>query len=163
MLRDRIGRGAMGEVYAATDTESGELAAVKLLQSALLADDQLVARFLREGEAAAKLQAPNVVRIYEVGKMDDGAPYIAMELLRGHDLGWHLRRRGALSLDEVCRPGEQVAQGSRRRAKAGVVHRDLKPQNLFLAQQHAAAPRWKILDFGVSRVAGHRAGRSRTT
>jgi eukaryotic-like serine/threonine-protein kinase len=154
-IRHLIARGAMGEVYAATDTESGEDAAIKLLQSALLADDQVVARFLREGEAASQLEGPNVVRIFEVGKIGaNGAPYIAMELLRGHDLGWHLRQRGALPLDEVVALAEQVAQALEAARKAGVVHRDLKPQNLFLAQQHAAAPSWKILDFGVSRVAG---------
>jgi hypothetical protein len=154
-IRHLIARGAMGEVYAATDTESGEDAAIKLLQSALLADDQVVARFLREGEAASQLEGPNVVRIFEVGKIGaNGAPYIAMELLRGHDLGWHLRQRGALPLDEVVALAEQVAQALEAARKAGVVHRDLKPQNLFLAQQHAAAPRWKILDFGVSRIAG---------
>jgi serine/threonine-protein kinase len=111
-------------------------------------------RFLREGEAASKLRAPNVVQIYEVGKMDDGAPYLAMELLRGHDLAWHLRKRGQLSLDEVISFVDQVAAGLEAARVAGVVHRDLKPQNLFLAQQLNASPVWKILDFGVSRLAG---------
>ena len=78
-----------------------------------------------------------------------------MELLRGHDLGWHLRQRGALPLDEVVALAEQVAGALESARKAGIVHRDLKPQNLFLAQQHAAAPAWKILDFGVSRLAGN--------
>jgi len=155
LIRHLIARGAMGEVYAATDTDSGDDAAIKLLQSAMLADEQVVARFLREGEAAAQLEGPNVVRIFEVGTIGaNGAPYIAMELLRGHDLAWHLRQRGALPLDEVVALAEQVARALEAARKAGVVHRDLKPQNLFLAQQHAAAPLWKILDFGISRVAG---------
>jgi eukaryotic-like serine/threonine-protein kinase len=155
LVRHLIARGAMGEVYAATDTETGQDAAIKLLQSALLADDQVVTRFLREAEAAAQLEGPNVVRILEVGTIGaNGAPYIAMELLRGHDLAWHLRQRGALPLDEVVALTEQVAGALEAARKAGVVHRDLKPQNLFLAQQHAAAPRWKLLDFGVSRLAG---------
>jgi serine/threonine-protein kinase len=145
----------MGEVYAATDTESGGDAAIKVLQSSMLGDDQLVARFLREGEAASQLEGANVVAIYEVGTIGaNGAPYIAMELLRGHDLGWHLRQRGALPLDEVLALAEQVARALEAARRAGIVHRDLKPQNLFLAQQHAAAPLWKILDFGVSRLAG---------
>ena len=152
LLRDRIGRGAMGEVYAARHVESGELAAVKLLHAAMQEDSLLMQRFLREGEAASKLHAPNVVQIYEVGKLDDGAPYLAMELLRGHDLAWHLRRRGQLSLDEVISLVDQVAAGLEVARVAGVVHRDLKPQNLFLAQQTNALPIWKILDFGVSRL-----------
>jgi serine/threonine-protein kinase len=155
LVRHLIARGAMGEVYAATDTESGEDAAIKVLQSNMLGDDQLVARFVREGEAASQLVGPNIVTVHEVGTIGaNGAPYIAMELLRGHDLGWHLRQRGALPLDEVVALAEQVAQALEAARKAGVVHRDLKPQNLFLAQQHAAAPVWKILDFGVSRLAG---------
>ena len=154
-IRHLIARGAMGEVYAATDTDGGGDAAIKLLQSSMLRDEQLVARFLREGEAASKLDGPNVVTIYEVGTIGaNGAPYIAMELLRGHDLAWHLRQRGALPLDEVVALGDQVARALEAARKAGIVHRDLKPQNLFLAQQNAAAPLWKILDFGVSRLAG---------
>ena len=154
-IRHLIARGAMGEVYAATDTDGGGDAAIKLLQSGMLRDEQLVARFLREGEAVSKLEGPNVVAIYEVGTIGaNGAPYIAMELLRGHDLAWHLRQRGALPLDEVVALGDQVARALEAARSAGIVHRDLKPQNLFLAQQNAAAPLWKILDFGVSRLAG---------
>jgi eukaryotic-like serine/threonine-protein kinase len=154
-IRHLIARGAMGEVYAATDTDSGQDAAIKVLQSNMLADEQLVARFIREGQAASQLVAPNVVGIYEVGTIGaNGAPYIAMELLRGHDLGWHLRQRGSLPLEEVVALAEQVGSALEVARQAGVVHRDLKPQNLFLAQQHAAAPAWKILDFGVSRLAG---------
>jgi serine/threonine protein kinase len=154
VLGDRIGRGAMGEVYSAKHAARGTVAAVKLLHPSMQDDAMLMQRFLREGEATSKLRAPNVVAIYGVGKLDDGAPYIAMELLRGHDLGRHLRRRGALSLDEVLAVVEQVARGLDAARLAGVVHRDLKPQNLFLAQQPNAAPVWKILDFGVSRIAG---------
>ncbi len=155
VIRHLIARGAMGEIYAATDGESGEDAAIKVLQTNMLGDEQLVTRFLREGEAASRLEQPNVVTIYEVGTLAaNGAPYIAMELLRGHDLGWHLRQRGSLPIDEVVSLVEQVGLGLEAARRAGIVHRDLKPQNLFLAQQHAAAPAWKILDFGVSRLAG---------
>jgi serine/threonine protein kinase len=140
-------------VYSAKHVDSGDLAAVKLLHANMLEDPNLMQRFLREGEAASKLHAPNVVQIYEVGNLGDGAPYLAMELLRGHDLSWHLRRRGQLSLEEVMSLVEQVAAGLEVARVAGVVHRDLKPQNLFLAQQTNAVPIWKILDFGVSRLA----------
>ena len=152
MLDARIGRGAMGEVYAAKDAVTGQPAAVKLLHPSMQEDALYMQRFLREGEAASKLRAPNVVSIFEVGKLEDGAPYIAMELLRGHDLGWHLRRRTSLAIDEVVYLVEQVAAGLETARLAGVVHRDLKPPNLFLAQQKDASPIWKILDFGVSRL-----------
>jgi serine/threonine-protein kinase len=154
MLGKLVGRGAMAEVYAANDPKTGANAAVKLLQPNLAPDSNLVLRFLREGEAASKLRAPNVVTIYEVGKTRDGAPFIAMELLRGHDLGWHLRQRIKIPLEEVLGIVDQVASGLEAARVAGVVHRDLKPQNIFLAQQERAAPIWKILDFGVSRIVG---------
>jgi serine/threonine-protein kinase len=155
VIRHLLARGAMGEIYAATDGESGDDAAIKVLQPSMLGDEQLVTRFLREGQAASRLEQPNVVTIYEVGTIGaNGAPYIAMELLRGHDLGWHLRQRGSLPVDEVVSLAEQVGLGLEAARAAGIVHRDLKPQNVFLAQQHAAAPAWKILDFGVSRLAG---------
>lgn len=155
VIRHLLARGAMGEVYAATHSDSGDDAAIKVLQPSMLGDEQLVARFLREGQAASRLMQTHVVTIYEVGTLgSNGAPYIAMELLRGHDLGWHLRQRGALPLDEVVSLAEQVGRALEAARLAGIVHRDLKPQNIFLAQQHAAAPAWKILDFGVSRLAG---------
>jgi serine/threonine-protein kinase len=155
VIRHLLAQGAMGEIYAATDGESGQDAAIKVLKPSMLGDEQLVTRFLREGQAASRLEQPNVVTIYEVGTLGaNGSPYIAMELLRGHDLGWHLRQRGSLPVDEVVSLAEQVGLGLEAARAAGIVHRDLKPQNLFLAQQHAAAPAWKILDFGVSRLAG---------
>jgi eukaryotic-like serine/threonine-protein kinase len=164
LIGELIGRGAMGEVYAASHTETFQEAAVKLLHSGVsqegggslsageIADGNRVARFLREAEAASKLRAPNVVSIFEVGEAVDGAPYIAMELLRGNDLSWHLRKRRQLGIDEVCTLVEQVARGLEVARAAGVVHRDLKPQNLFLAAQPKGPPLWKILDFGVSRL-----------
>ncbi len=155
VIRHLLARGAMGEIYAATDGESGDDAAIKVLQPSMLGDEALVTRFLREGQAASRLEQPNVVTIFEVGTIGaNGAPYIAMELLRGHDLGWHLRQRGSLPVDEVVSLAEQVGLGLEAARAAGIVHRDLKPQNVFLAQQHASAPAWKILDFGVSRLAG---------
>jgi hypothetical protein len=154
VLGKLVGRGAMGEVYGATHARTGESAAVKLLLPGMTADSNLVLRFLREGEASAKLRAPNVVSVYEVGTTVKGAPYIAMELLRGHDLGWHLRHRTRLTLDEAVGIAEQVASGLEAARKAGIVHRDLKPQNVFLAQRERSTPIWKILDFGVSRLAG---------
>ena len=143
----------MGEVYAATDTESGEDAAIKLLQSSMLGDEQLVARFLREGEAASKLERPNVVTIFEVGTIGaNGAPYIAMELLRGHDLGWHLRQRGSLPLDEVVALAEQVAARAGDGAQ-GRGHRAPRPQAAEPVPRPAARRRAGVEDPRLRRVA----------
>jgi serine/threonine-protein kinase len=148
-----VGRGAMGEVYVAQHMSSGRPAAVKLLHPRALQDGSAVKRFLREAGIASGLHAPNLVRVLEVGQMQDGMPYFAMELLAGHDLGWHLRRRPRMPLAEVVVMIEQLARGLGAAHAAGIVHRDLKPQNVVLHEPPApAAPAWKVLDFGVSKL-----------
>jgi eukaryotic-like serine/threonine-protein kinase len=151
-LGEVLGRGGMGEVYAARHAESGREAAVKLLHGKALSSASLVQRFLREAEVALALRAPNLVEIFELGQADDGAPFIAMELLVGHDLGWHLRRRRQMPLADVVALAADVARGLEVAHERGVVHRDLKPANLFLVDGERA--RWKILDFGVAKLRG---------
>jgi eukaryotic-like serine/threonine-protein kinase len=145
-----VGRGGMGEVYEAQRVSDGRRAAVKLLTARALGDAALVRRFLREAEISGKLHAPNVVELLESGEVADGAPYLAMELLVGHDLAWHLRQRIRLPLSQVVAMVEQVALGLKAAHAAGIVHRDLKPPNLFLHE--GPAPVWKILDFGIGRL-----------
>ncbi|MCA9674317.1 MAG: serine/threonine protein kinase, partial [Myxococcales bacterium] len=146
-----LGRGGMGEVYEAVSVHDGTEAAVKLLHGGALSDPQQVKRFLRETEAAAKLDSPNVVAVLEVGTTTGEIPFLAMERLRGHDLAYHLRRRRKLALAQVVALVRQVGTGLRAARAAGIVHRDIKPHNLFLAEQGGVAS-WKILDFGVSKV-----------
>ena len=148
-----VGRGAMGEVYSAERLSDGRLAAVKLLTDHALGDEALVKRFLREADIVSKLRVPNVVELLEAGSTADGAPYLAMELLVGHDLAWHLRQRTRLPLADVVTMVEQIALGLEAAHAAGIVHRDLKPSNLFLHEREPpAAPVWKILDFGVGKL-----------
>ncbi len=149
-----IGRGGMGEVYAAHSVIDGREAAVKLLSPSTLGDQQQLKRFLREAEAAAKLECPNVVGVLEVGTTAGELPFIAMERLRGFDLAHHLRRRRKLEVAEVVSLVEQIAIGLAAAQAAGVVHRDIKPHNLFLAERDGVLT-WKVLDFGVSKLAGN--------
>jgi eukaryotic-like serine/threonine-protein kinase len=149
-----IGRGAMGEVYEAVHLETGEIAAVKLLQRNNLGDPKEVQRFTREARIAASLNVPNVVRVLDVSGPDAPLPYLAMERLEGRDLGHYLREEGKLSFDRTDELVCQVALGLDAAREAGIVHRDLKPQNLFYAEQGERSPLWKILDFGVSTLAG---------
>ncbi len=150
-----IGRGAMGEVYAATDVNSGGRAAVKLIHFAVMGDRLHRQRFLREGVIGGDLSVPNVVRVFEVGELAHQVPYIAMELLIGEDLRVLLRRERRLHLSGCTDLCVQVAAGIGAAHRAGIVHRDIKPQNIFL---HRDAPdagaTWKILDFGVSMLIG---------
>ena len=142
-----VGRGAMGDVYAATHVQTGERAAVKLLTRDSARDPDSVRRFLREARIAASIDVPNVVRVLEVGSDDAPVPFIAMELLEGRDLASILRKERRLEGAELIDMLRQVALGLDAAHEAGVVHRDLKPQNLF-----RAGDVWKILDFGVSRL-----------
>ncbi|HJK90231.1 MAG TPA: serine/threonine-protein kinase, partial [Polyangiaceae bacterium LLY-WYZ-15_(1-7)] len=149
-----LGRGGMGEVYEATGPE-GEAAAVKLLRRDVLGDGDMVRRFAREALAVAAVDSPHVVEVLAVGGEDAPLPFIAMERLEGEDLASRLRSVGRLPLREVVELVEQVAAGLGAAHEAGVVHRDLKPHNLFrTGGAEGAAPVWKILDFGVSKIAG---------
>jgi hypothetical protein len=142
-----LGRGAMGEVYEAVGPND-QLAAVKLLDARATASPGLVERFHREMEIAARLVSPNIVKVYAVSPPDAPVPYIAMERLRGTDLATRLRTEQRLASDELVLLIDQVARGLEVARLAGVVHRDLKPHNLF----HHDQSTWKILDFGVSKV-----------
>jgi serine/threonine-protein kinase len=147
-----LGRGGMGEVYAATHATTREPAAVKLLHARLLADPDLVRRFLREAKIAQSIDSPYVVRVLEVGGLDAEFPYIAMELLAGEDLSAMLRRTSRLPPRRVAAMVREVGEGLAAARAAGIVHRDLKPQNLFCAEATGGARCWKILDFGVSKL-----------
>ncbi len=143
-----LGRGAMGEVYDAVHVTSGEAAAVKLLRRELLTDPTQVARFLREARATSALDSPHVVRILEAANEDAELPYIAMEMLQGTTLAEILRADPKLSPVDVLQLVRQVGSAIDAAAAIGVVHRDLKPQNLYRIGELATV--WKVLDFGVA-------------
>jgi serine/threonine-protein kinase len=146
-----LGRGAMGEVYEAVHTTTGEPAAVKLLRREMLADPTHVARFLREVKTSGGLASPHVVRVLEASADDGTTPYLAMERLSGMTLAEVLRHDGRLPASEVLELCKQVGAGIDAAAAAGIIHRDLKPQNLF--KSTIGGDRWKILDFGVAALA----------
>jgi len=150
-----IGRGAMGEVYEATNTASGQPAAVKLLHPHILDAPGAVERFLREARAAGALESPHVVRILDASGPGAPLPYLVMERLVGTDLAFMLRKRRRLSGDSLMRMVREVADAIDEAGDKGIVHRDIKPHNLFLAEDGAEASRWKVLDFGASKLARH--------
>ena len=144
-----LGRGAMGEVYEAVRSD-GTAAAIKLLNARSTSSTRMVERFHREMEVAARLESPYIVRVYELSSSDAPVPYLAMERLHGSDLATRLRADNRIPSDELVVLLDQVARGLEVARLAGVVHRDLKPHNLFL---HDGGT-WKILDFGVSKLLG---------
>jgi serine/threonine-protein kinase len=113
---------------------------------------KIIERFLREGTLASQITSKHVVRVFEVGQLRPGLPYIAMELLDGKDLAAILRQSTRLSLEAAIDMIRQLAEGLAAAHDAGVIHRDLKPQNVFRCSDPSET--WKILDFGVSKLVG---------
>ena len=148
-----VGRGGMGVVVAARHVQLGQVVAIKLLT--LPPDeerrDEATARFLHEAQAAARLHSDHVVRIYDVGQLDDGLPFMVMELLSGSDLGSLLDERGPLPEAEAVDYVLQACAGVSEAHQLGIVHRDLKPSNLFVTQRSDGLPLLKVLDFGISK------------
>jgi len=144
LLGSVLGRGAMGEVYEASGR--GGPVAIKLLSQTSLGNANHVMRFLRELRTAAAIDAPNVVKVLEVG--EHPVPYLVMERLEGRTLSDILRARRAMPATDVVDLVRQVGAGITAAAAGGVVHRDLKPQNVFRSGEV-----WKVLDFGVARAA----------
>ena len=150
-LLEPLGRGGMGTVYRARQVQLEKLVAVKVLDPLIASGPAGVTRFLREARAAAKIRHPNVVEVFDVG-FDDGAAFLAMELLEGQDLAALLRARQRLALHEIVDILAPVLAGVRAAHEAGVVHRDLKPSNIFLARRGRTRQEPVVLDFGVSRL-----------
>jgi serine/threonine-protein kinase len=146
-----IGRGGMGIVVAAMHLELDERVAIKLLppnaQSA-----ETIARFVREGRAAAQIRSQHVARVRDVGRLDSGVPYIVMEYLEGEDLAETLERRGRLPVTESVELVLQTCEALAEAHTKGIVHRDLKPANLFVTRHADGSPCLKVLDFGISKL-----------
>ncbi len=142
----QIGAGGMGEVYKALDPRLGRDVAIKVLPSSFSADPDRLQRFAQEARAAAALNHPNILAIFDIGE-DKGAPYVVSELLEGETLRDRLRG-GALSTRKAIDFALQIAHGLAAAHEKGIVHRDLKPENLFITHEN----RVKILDFGLAKL-----------
>jgi len=149
-----IGEGGMGAVYEAIHPGLKKRVAVKVLLPRVAENQDARARFLREGEAASRINHPNVVSVLDVGE-EGGAPYLVMEYLEGRTLGEFLAERGALELVEAVALFLPMVAAVAAGHDAGVVHRDLKPHNIFLAQGRWGELIPKVLDFGVSKLIDH--------
>ena len=150
-VEETLGKGGMGVVLAARHLLLEERVALKLILSAEPTSDA-VQRFLREARAAVKIRSEHVVRVLDVGTLESGSPYIAMELLEGSDLATVLETEGRLPADVAI---DYVAQACEALAEAhalGIVHRDLKPANLFVTRRADGRAVVKVLDFGIAKV-----------
>jgi serine/threonine protein kinase len=147
-----IGQGGMGVVLAAHHLYLDQRVALKLLSQELVQTPEALARFLNEARLAARIRSDHISRVMDMGQLDDGRPYIAMEFLEGIDLATLIQTRGALPYGEAVDYIVQTLDALAHAHAVGVVHRDLKPSNLFLANQADGPPIVKILDFGISKV-----------
>ncbi|MGO9836142.1 MAG: protein kinase domain-containing protein [Polyangiaceae bacterium] len=149
-----LGAGGMGIVVAASHLQLQQRVAIKFLLSGVVAGPDSTVRFLREARAAARIQSEHVARVLDAATMEDGTPYMVMEFLEGRDLAALLEQRGPLPLEEAVGYILQACEGIAEAHAAGIVHRDLKPSNFFLCERASGRPVVKVLDFGVSKVAG---------
>lgn len=144
-----LGEGGMGTVYAAVHLGLGKRVAIKTLRAQMADDLALRARFLREGKAAAAVRHPNVVDVDDVGFAGD-TPYLVMELLEGEPLQRKVARHGRLTAADTLDVLVPVLLALAEAHRAGVVHRDLKPDNIFIARDYHGVTSPKLLDFGIS-------------
>jgi serine/threonine-protein kinase len=149
-----LGQGGMGIVVAARHTQLDQRVALKFLLPIACEVPGAVARFLREGKAAARITSEHVVRVKDTGVLEGGAPYLVMEYLEGSDLGAVVQQRGRIRPDEAMEYVLQACEAIVEAHGLGIVHRDLKPANLFLSRRADGSPLVKVLDFGISKIEG---------
>ncbi len=152
-VRGFIGKGGMARVYLAEDEQTGRAVAVKVLERPWANDENGRRRFLREALAVSRIGHPNIVNIFEAGlREEDQAPYLVMEFLFGEPVGRYLARDGTIPTEIALPALQQAASALAAAHKKGVIHRDVKPDNLFLIGEPGDPYELKVLDFGLSKL-----------
>ncbi|MEO8183215.1 MAG: serine/threonine-protein kinase [Deltaproteobacteria bacterium] len=151
-VEQTIGRGGMGVVMAALHEQLNQRVALKFLTDNAFQQPEAVQRFVREARAAVQIQSEHVARVMDVGTLENGAPYMVMEYLRGRDLKEVSSRRGPMPVSEAVDYVLQACDAVAEAHSLGIVHRDLKPSNLFLTERPDGTPMVKVLDFGISKA-----------
>ncbi len=150
-IERQLGRGGMGTVYLAEHILLGRQRALKFISSELSQDSTFLRRFRREAQAATQLQHPNVVQVVDLDQGEDGSPYMAMEYVEGPDLR-HALAAGALPVERALAIARGIAQGLGEAHAKGIIHRDVKPENILLAGGNGAPEIPKLLDFGIAKL-----------
>jgi serine/threonine protein kinase len=147
-----IGSGAMGTVVAVTELAQGFRLALKLVRGDILRDPELAARFAREARAVGALTSRHAAKLFDIGQLPSGEPFIVMELLEGNDLEQVLHARGRVVPLDAVRWISEACEAIGEAHACGIVHRDLKLSNLFLTRATEGAPFVKVLDFGLAKT-----------
>ncbi len=153
-IQCEVGRGSFGIVYAAEDVKLGQLVAVKVLLPWTREVDSLRHRLKREAKLTRMLSSPHAVRVHTLDESAAGDLYIVMELLSGEELHQLLARERQISVERATEMARQVLDALAEAHRLGVIHRDLKPQNIFLCHTDRRGDSVKVLDFGIAKVAG---------
>ncbi|ADO75586.1 Serine/threonine protein kinase [Stigmatella aurantiaca DW4/3-1] len=153
IIQERIGAGGMGIVYRAIQPLIGKQVAIKVLKAEFANAQELVQRLLVEARVVNAIQHRGIIDIFGFGQLPDGRPYVVMELLQGLSLDQFIKRRGRVAADETVSILDEVLSALGAAHRAGVIHRDLKPGNIFLVEGSEGARAVKILDFGIAKVA----------
>jgi eukaryotic-like serine/threonine-protein kinase len=151
-IEAKIGQGGMGVVFSAVHPLIGKRAAIKILKRELCADPFQVERFVDEARVVNQIGHPNIVDVFAFGEMPDGRSYFVMEWLKGETLRARIAR-GPIEVAETCRVVRLLARALQAAHEKGVIHRDLKPDNVILVEQRDEAPSVKLLDFGIAKLA----------
>ena len=147
-----LGSGGMGMVLAAHHVGLYTKVAIKILRPEMLGNAEAVGRFAIEARAAARITSEHAVRVFDVGTLDDGAPFMVMEFLDGSDLSERLRAEGRLPITQAVDFVLQACEALAEAHDVGIVHRDLKPSNLFCVWRPNGSLSIKVLDFGISKL-----------
>jgi len=151
LVEDKIGEGGFGAVFRGKQIATGREVALKILHPHNVSDQTIVARFRREAEACSKLRDPHTVTTYDFDETPDGILYLAMELLRGQSLHQVQKAQGPLGVPRVLKIMDQVAASLAEAHANGIVHRDMKPENVFI-ETREGDDHVKVLDFGIAKV-----------
>jgi serine/threonine protein kinase len=149
-----LGAGGMGVVVAATHVDLGQAVALKFILPELVAGKGAIERFMREARAAVRLKSEHVARVYDVGRDAADRPYMVLELLEGMDLARLNRQKGPLPVADAVEYVLQACEALVEAHALGLVHRDLKPHNIFVARRLNGTPLVKVLDFGIAKAIG---------
>jgi serine/threonine-protein kinase len=154
VVRGLLGGGAMGRIYLAENAFTRQCVAIKVLEGKEAKLEDPRERFLREARTIEALEHPNIVRLLDAGARHDGAPYLVMEYLYGESLGSRLKRDRRLAVGEALWIAMKVASALAAAHSAGVVHRDVKPDNIFLMGERGNPHDLRLVDFGLARLSG---------
>ncbi len=151
-ILDRLGEGGMGAVYKVQHTRMGKVMALKLLRPELSRNRSALERFQQEAQLVARLSCVNTISIFDFGETEEGALFLAMEYLPGHDLAYLLRRDGPMPEARIAEIGSQLLRSLAEAHDAGIIHRDVKPANVMLLRTREREDLVKVLDFGIAKL-----------